>query len=135
MKARGKKASMSAGVVIGIGVSVASTLALSALTAKLVDAGTVKEELIDACALAITFLSAWMGAGTGYLYTRERRAEVSLISCGLYLLLLLGITALAFGGMYAGVWKSLLLIALAGLIATLPALRKGRGVKRKRIRR
>lgn len=135
MKVRGKKPSMSAGTAIGVEVSVATMLALSALVAKLVDAGTVKEELIDACALAITFLSAWMGAGAGYLYTRQRRLEVSLLSCGLYLLVLLGITALAFGGMYSGVWKSVLLIALAGLIVALPVMRKGRGVKHKRIRR
>ncbi len=135
MKGKRKTACVAAGGAVGAGVSVCATFVLSAIVAKLVDTGALGEGWIGHSALAITFLSAWVGASAGYGHARQRRLEVSALSCGIYFLLLLALTAVAFGGMYTGVWKSLLLVVSAALVAALPALRKGRGVKRKRIHR
>lgn len=135
VKGRRNALSIPVGLALGIGISVVVTLALSAVVAKLVDSGKASEGAIGYFALGIVFTAVFAGSVVTAAKTDAPRFAVCGALAGVYLAIGLGLTALVFDGAYHGVIKTAAVIAVSGSAAALIGRKKGRGAKRKRIRK
>lgn len=110
-KPSGRASSMPAGLMAGLTVSLGVTLLLAVVSAKLVDIQWIGEKDIGYCAMVILMLAPFTGARAAQRKIKRQRLLVSLMSGGLYFLMLMGITALFFGGQYEAVGVTMLLVA------------------------
>lgn len=102
-KVTGKALSLPRGLLLGNGVSVAFTLLLSAVLAKLVSTERMQWEQIGYGIMALLFISSVTGTIVA-VNTIKRQLLIVCASAGaLYWISLLAITALFFGGQYHGV--------------------------------
>ncbi len=130
-KAVTKGASLPGGLLLGGGASLITTLILSVIGGKMVDGGVLSQNSMGYVAMAVIFIAAFTGSVIAMNRMKEKRLMVSTLSAGVYYLLLLGMTALFFGGQYKGLGVTALLV-LAGAVAPALLIQQGRGgVKRK----
>ncbi len=133
-KGSGKASSMAGGLALGAGISMGITLLTSVIAAKLVDAGSLKENGIGYAAMVILLLSSIVGSAIPCARIKRQRMAVCLISGGIYYLMLLSLTALFFGGQYYGMGVTALVIAggcgCVFLAGTGKGCRPKRGIKR-----
>lgn len=133
-KPSGRAASMPAGLITGLGIGIGITLLLSAVSAVMVDEGWIGEKDIGYCAMVILITAPFIGARTAQKRIKRQHLAVCGMFAVLYSLVLMGITALLFGGRFEAVGVTLLLI---GCGSALPLLigerrnRRGKGRKRK----
>lgn len=130
-KVTGKASSMPGGLAIGGGVSVLVTVLLSLVAAKLADTGTLPEGNIGYASLVILLLSSGLGAWMSAAKIKRRRLVVCLAAGGVYYGILLGLTALFFGGQYSGMGVTALAVAGGSCAAGLMGIGQGRGRKRR----
>lgn len=131
-KPTGRAMSMPAGLTLGAAVSLALTMIVSAIIAMLAEKEIIPESSIGYGVIVLLLTASAAGAFTANGKIRRRKLLVSLLSGVIYYAILLGITALFFGGQFQGMGVTALLV-LAG--AALPILlnQQGRGaVKHKR---
>ena len=133
-KPTGRAMSIPGGLAVGILFSMAVTLVLTAVLAKLVEAETVPQGKIGHGVMVILVLSAFVGALSAFSRIKRQRLMVCGLSGVVYFGVLMSMTALFFGGQYSSVGVTALLILLGSAAAALLGLKKGRGVKRKRIK-
>ena len=121
---------MPGGVAAGVGSAAMSTIMLSAVTAWLVERGSLSQEKMGYAAMIVLLLSGYMGAEMAYRKIRERKTMVCLLTGAGYFLLLLCVTAMVFGGQYRAVGVSAFLIfggaGCAALIRKAPFKRGNR---------
>jgi len=128
----GKAASMPGGLTLGAGVSVAVTLMLSAVIAKLVQAETLRQDQIGYAVMVLLLTASCLGAAIAQGRVKHQRVLVCMLTGLIYFLILICITALFFGGQYTGFGVTgLLILGGAGTAALMSGCRKGRGAKTK----
>ena len=110
-KPSGRASSMPTGLLTGLGVSLAVTILLAVVAAKLIDMEWIGEKDIGYCAMVILMAAPFCGARLSQKKIKRQRLMVCAMSGGLYFLSLLGITALFFGGQYEAVGVTFLLVA------------------------
>lgn len=138
-KPTGRARSMPAGLAIGALTSLGITLAAAIITAKIVDTGAAKEGNIGYFAMGILLISSYLGSIAAAMSIKHQKLMVCGISGGIYYGMLLGMTALFFGGQYQGMGVTALLVLCGAAIAALTVTGQGRGTKgtkhRKRVHR
>ena len=115
-------------------VSVGSALVGSAVGAWLLSLEKIEEGNIGYITMILLLVSSFLGALVATRLLNEKRMLVCLCAGGVYLLSLLGITALFFGGIYSGVGESALVI-LAGVLSVALIALKGNKSAKKRIKK
>ena len=115
-------------------VSVGSALVGSAVGAWLLSLEKLEEGNIGYITMILLLVSSFLGALVATRLINEKRMLVCLCAGGVYLLSLLGITALFFGGIYSGVGESALVI-LAGVLSVALIALKGTKSTKKRIKK
>ena len=118
-KPTGTAMSLPAGIGIGVAVAVVLSLTGAALTAWLLDSGSMPQDGIGYGAMMILLLSAAAGSWTAISAVKHNRLAVGMATGGVYLALLLGMTALFFGGAYQGVAPTILLVLAGSMAAAL----------------
>lgn len=129
-KLTGRAMSMPGGLAAGAAVSLAVTLFSAALIANMVDTGRLPEEKIGYGIMVLLLAASFLGAVVANGRIKRQRLMVSMLSGGIFFLILLSITALFFGGQYSGVGVTAGLILAGSGAAALLGLRQGRGGKR-----
>ena len=135
-KPTGRAVSMPAGLAMGVSVSLVITIAGIWLLACLVSGERLLWENIGYGIMLVLLAASVSGAAIASAKIKRQRLLVCNLSGVLYLLTLLGITALFFGGQYEAVGvTSLLIMGGSAAVCTLGAGKRsqGRG-KRRRIR-
>lgn len=123
-KVTGTAASMPAGLALGCCVSLAVTITGAVIAANLILKEVIQESGIGYCSMLILLLSSVLGALTSVKRIKHRRLYVCILSGLIYYGLLLGMTALFFGGQYQGMGVTgLIVLAGCGSVA-LTGLRK-----------
>ena len=120
-KITGRATSLPVGLAIGATCSLAATLILTAILAKLVEAETLPVEKIGYGIMALLIVSSFAGAMIAFGRIKRQRMLVS-------------VTALFFGGQYSAVGTTALLVLAGSGTAALLGLRQGRGTKRTKIK-
>lgn len=118
-KVTGKAMSLPGGIGTGVGIAVLVSLAGALVTAWLVDGSYLPETGFGYGAMVTLLLASGIGAGTAAGLVKHRRLIVCLVTGGVYILLLIGLTAFCFGGQYQGVVPTLLLVAGGSIAAAL----------------
>ena len=124
-KITGRATSLPAGLAIGAVCSLAATLILTAILAKLVEAETLPVEKV---------VSSFAGAMISCGRIKRQRMLVCIVSGVIYFAMLMSMTALFFGGQYSAVGTTALLVLAGSGAAALLGLRQGRGAKRTKIK-
>ena len=112
-KVTGRAMTMPAGIAVGCGGAALVTAAGSALVAKLISDEVLVDTAIGYGAMLIVLLASALGAAVSAAKVKRRRLQVCLLSGLVYYGMLLGMTALFFGGQYQGMGVTALLV-LAG---------------------
>lgn len=131
-KTTGKAISMPAGLLIGSAVSMVVTLTAVAVLARLLDTERLVWEKVGYGIEVTLVLAAFSGAMTAFWKVKRQRLVVCVISGAIYFCLLLGMTALFFGGQYESVLLTggLILAGSSGA-ALLGLLGEGKGGRKK----
>ena len=131
-KVTGTAASIPVGLGWGVLVSMTATLTGAAIAAKLIEREVLSWAQSGYAVLVILLLSAWMGAMVSAGKIKRRRVAICFASGAIYLLMLMCITALFFGGRYSGVGETALLILCGSGVAVFTgktSKSKGRVIK------
>ena len=109
-KITGRASTMSAGLGYAAVISTMLTVILAAIVARLISDGYLKELGIGYSAMAIlssvSFCCAWISMKK----IKRRKFMVCILSGNLYYVILMGITALFFGGQYEAVGVTWILV-------------------------
>ena len=132
-KVTGKASSMPIGLLVGACVSMAFTLVLAILAAKLIHSEVLQENAIGYSTMVILLLSAMAGAAVAYRKIKRQKLVVCAASGLIYYGILLSMTALFFGGQYEGMGVTALMVLCGSMLLALHGPQKGRGqgIKRK----
>ncbi len=122
------------GIGVGLAVSIATTMIGSAVGAWLLVSEKTSENSLGYIALILLLLSSILGALATVGIVKEKRVPVCLLSGVIYLLSLLAVTALFFGGTYGGVGESALVVLGGALSVALLGLKGAKKPKRKKIK-
>lgn len=133
-KPTGRTMSMPGGLALGGLCSLVVTLACAAVLAWLVSAEKVPEQGIGYGVMVFLILASFLGSMVSWTRIRRQRLVVCLLSGVVYLGILLGITALFFGGQYSAVGVTALLILCGNGLAVLTGLGKGSTGKRQKLK-
>lgn len=121
------------GLAIGGLVSLLVTVAGAAILALVVLNETIGENGVGYGSAAVLMLAAITGAWSALAAVKKNRLQVCLLSGGVYYLLLLGTTALFFGGQYRGMGvTAVVILAGALIVAFFPGKERGKFKVRKR---
>lgn len=114
-KVTGRAASMPAGLLAGLAVSMGVTLLSVSLVVTLILGDRIPENGIGYCGMLVIPLSVMAGAFTSVKMVKRRRLFVSLAAGVIYLLALAGISVSFFGGVRQGVVPAALLTLMGAL--------------------
>ena len=132
-KVTGRAMSIPAGLAVSATVSLLVTLLVVVIGANLLSKEILIQENIGYCAMLALLLGSSLGAVTAAKGIKHRKLAVGMMSGGVYYLLLLGITALFFGGQYQGMGVTLILVLGGSLIGAILANReRGKGTVKRR---
>ena len=126
-KVTGKAMSMPAGLALGTGIGLIVTLVMAALGAYLVLGGKLPEKSIGYISMAALLASSALGAIIAATRIKRRWMIVCLSVGTIYYFVLLGWTALFFGGQYQGLGITALLVLIGCGAVGLIGLRKEKG--------
>ncbi len=134
-KNRGRASSLSSGLGVGILTCIAVTAICAAILAELVNREILPWEKMGYGIMILIFLSSFLGSATACGKIKRQWMLTSLMTGMLYWGVMLGITALFFGGHYEAVEVTALLIlagsGTAGLIRCMASLQRDRRIRRK----
>ena len=112
---------------IGTLISLAVTLAGSAIVSSLIMGQKIGEGSMVACSMLIKLLAAIIGSWCAVAISKQQRLQVALLSSAGYYLVLLATTALFFGGQYTGLGISALIVfAGCGLVILISGKKSGK---------
>lgn len=131
-KPTGRASSIPAGLLFGAMASLGITLLAAALIAKLVSAEYIEESSIGYGIMAALLGASFAGALLASGKIKRQRLLVCTLSGLLYFLILLGITALFFGGQYEAVGVTGILVMGGSLLAVLTGGGASRGGRRRK---
>ena len=121
----GRAVSIPSGLAMGAAVSMAVTVAVSFIGAQMILNELMVQEHIGYCSLAALLAGVILGALTACRRIKHRKLMVCMLSGCVYVCMLLGITALFFGGQYEGFGATVITVILGSLVSGLIATRKG----------
>lgn len=131
---KGRATSIPAGALIGAMYALIWTLLTSGVLGWLIYTEKMAEENIGYGSMVILLTASVLGALVSYGKVKRQRAVACLSAGGIYLLILLAITALFFGGQYTGVGVTSVLVIGGSGVAIFVSMERGnrkRGVGRK----
>lgn len=129
-KPTGRAMSVPAGLAVGALTGVAVTLIGSALLAYLINREQIPVTALGYGTMVILFLASAAGSALAAGKIKHLHLQVSLMTGGVFFLILLGINALFFGGQYRGIGVTAAAILAGSFIQLLTRMGKGRGVRR-----
>lgn len=133
-KVFGKAKSMPAGLAVGTAMGLLITIAFAVVMTQLVLGGKLEETAMGYGAMITIPVAAAMSALVAFTMIKRRRIQVCMMAGGLYLLCLIGINVLFFGGQFQGIGVTVLLILLGasavGVLGLRAGERKGRRTKK-----
>lgn len=98
------------GALVGGGFAFLWTIAASGILAWLIHSGRLPEETVGYGSMVILLTCSAIGSAMGYRKVRRQRLLICLCSGIAYMLMLVALTALFFGGQYTGIGVTMLLI-------------------------
>ena len=128
---KGRAMTIPGGALLGAVYALLWTLIASGLLGWLIQTEQLAEKSVGYGSMVILLTASMLGAGMAYRKVKHQRAIVCLTSGGIYLMLLLAVTALFFGGQYSGFGVTVFLI-MGGSAATIflgMERKRGRGRK------
>ena len=130
----GKAWSLAGGIGVGICTATLWTLVAAVITGKLLDLEILSRSYVGYASLAILISSAWLGSMVSLGKTRRKKLMACIATGVGYLFVLLGTTAMFFGGRYEAVAVTALVIAGGSALALLSGkyAQKGSGRKNRR---
>lgn len=128
----GRAMTLPSGLALGAAVSGIVTICVSFIGAQLIMNEVIGQEQIGYCSLITLLMGSILGAITSAGKIKRKKFMVCLISGGIYFLILLGTTALFFGGQYEGIGVTFLTVLIGSLVAVLIQNRKVEGRPRYR---
>lgn len=131
-KTKGKAFSVPAGLGLGAAISVGLTIVLAWVLAKLILSETILEGHIGYGVMILLLISSFCGAFTAQSKIKRQRLVMCILSGILYLVILLAITALFFGGQYDAVGVTTLLVLGGSVTAGLIGKREKKAGKGRR---
>ena len=126
--------SLPVGIAAGVLSAMIITICGSALAAKLLENQWLHYDKTGYSAMAVLFLSAWIGTIVSYSRIRQNRIIVCMLFASGYFGLLLGITLMFFEGRLSGVGETAILI-LGGSFLTVFLKTRTAKVKKRRIQK
>lgn len=128
---KGRAMTIPGGALLGAVYALLWTLMASGLLGWLIQTEQLAEKSVGYGSMVILLSASMLGAGMAYRKVKHQRAIVCLSSGGIYLMLLLAVTALFFGGQYSGFGVTVFLI-MGGSAATIfLGMERKRGRERK----
>lgn len=121
----GMAVSMPRGLLEGTGTSLLLTILLVAVIAKLVDSETLAWEQIGYGIMLTLMITSATGAFITARRIKHRILIVTILFSIIYILSLLMLTALAFGGQYEAVGETMFLVIACSLATGLVEVRRG----------
>ena len=135
-KPTGRTMTMPGGMAVGVLLGLCLTVLLSALLAKLVDMEVITEDQIGYGSIILLLLSSGGASTAAFAKIRRRRLPVFALTGVIYLLSLLALAALFFGGQIHGVGPTALVVMSGSMVTFLLSGRgKGSGGRRNKRRR
>lgn len=132
-KATGKAASFPAGLATGAAVSVTVMLASIAVLTTLISKEMLQWEKVGYGIMLLLIISSWAGASVSCYRIKHQLLLVAALSGVLFFAILIGITALFFGGQFHAVGVTGLLTVGSAVAAGLISARgEGRKAYKKR---
>lgn len=133
-KVTGKAASMPAGIGLGIALSFVLTMTGCAVVAALIDKEMMAAENVGYGAMVILLVASLTGAIAASGLIKHKRLAVCMASGVGYFLTLLAVNLLCFGGQFAGVGVTALVVLAGSAAAALVGI-KGEGGRQNRRRK
>lgn len=137
-KPTGTASGFPAGLATGTLAAMLITVVMAALLAELINREIIRLEAVGYGVMIILFLASFAGASISYGHIQRRRGLVFLASAVCYLVTLIALTALFFGGQYEGIFPTATLIISGTGCGFLRSVRAGKGrpsyKKQRRIR-
>ena len=130
----GRAMTLPGGLAVGLGVSVFVTIAATLILTKLVIGERMQMQNIGYGILILLIAASFLGAMVAQGRVKHRRLLVCILSGVVYYCVLLGSTALFFGGQYSAVGVTGLLVLAGSGAAALLEAGKGSGRKTRRSR-
>ncbi len=131
-KPTGRATTIPIGLLTGGIVALLSTLALTALLAKLMEREILPAEKIGYGVMLMLLASAFLGSAIACKRVKRQYLLTAGLSGAVYVLLLMSITALFFGGQYSAVGVTILLVSCGSLLAAMLFSREGKGRKNRK---
>lgn len=128
-KPTGTAATIPVGLLTGGIAALLSTMALTAVLAKLMEGEILPEENIGYGVMIMLLASAFLGSAIACKRVKRQYLLTAGLSGVVYILLLLSMTALFFGGQYSAVGVTILLVLCGSLLAAMLFSREGKGRK------
>ena len=125
MRSNGRAMSMPAGAVFGGVCALLWTFLTSWVLAYFIHSEKLSEDVVGCGSMLILLTASILGAKVGIGKVKRQELLVAVCSGGIYLIFLLLMTALFFGGQYAGMGVTALLILGGSGVALL--IRPGKG--------
>lgn len=130
----GRAMTLPGGLAMGLGVSMFVTIAATLILTKMVLGDMLQMQNIGYGILILLIAASFLGAMVAQGRVKHRRLLVCILSGVVYYCVLLGSTALFFGGQYSAVGVTGLLVLAGSGAAALLAAGKGSGRKTRRSR-
>ena len=128
---KGNVSNMAAGIGIGLGIGLILTLIGAVILASALTGETMAVEVLGYGVIVVQFIAAFLSSIVAMWCIKSRKMQVSLITAGAYLLTLMALNALFFGGEYAEVGATVLVVAMAGTVAAFIGSSGGKTGKRR----
>ena len=115
----GKAMPMIGGILSGSGIALVLTLAGALVITWMVDGEILDQTNIGYGIMLVLLASSAVGAWSAVALVKRQRLPVTMAAGGLYLLWLLGIATLCFGGNYQGIVPTALMVLGSSLAVAL----------------
>ena len=129
--AKGRAMSIPGGARLGAVYSILWTLTASSLLSWLIHTQKLEEQAIGYGSMVILLSASIVGAVISYRKVKRLRVAACFSAGGIYYLILLGITAIFFGGQYTGMGVTALLVLGGSATAIFMSMEHSRGKGRK----
>ena len=123
-KLTGRATSISAGVALGAGVSIVTTIIICAVCAHLITKEIIGQTHMGYCVILAMLTATILGGMTASGKVKRRKPIICLLSGGSYFTVLIAITALFFGGRYRGMGITFLVILIGSCASALIVVRR-----------
>ena len=130
------KTTMLSAILIGTATSILTSVIGAAITAWVISTGKAPQSGTNTAGWIILFLSAACGSWIASKMAEGKKLQTAMITGGAYLMILILMTALFFGGQYQGMGVSgIIVFGVCAIIAFLPTKNSPARGKRKRVYR